>query len=350
MPRATSCPGADTGRGAGERPGRPAGRRPRVVTGQSGWTGWKSGSRTCGNASPARQTSCPCGSRACGGAPTSETAKKVAAMRPTHAETRPARYLGAADIARGPARAVRVRLDAHRPVVVESVLAYAEAGLSDPPHARGSVHASCPVELRAWSRGGRREGSPCECGRRRIARIVSQGFHRLFGGECSGSSGYIVVAAGREDSRGLGSPMTEFLPRRPRVLGSPRLVALAKEGVPPEWEPGCGAPRRRRPVGRERQPGATGHVTSGPGHRTRRGGAPRATGRAPAAGSPKARVVSPVEGVPRAPGREPWPASRDGRAAPARAQARRPARPRRRPLRCGPRMRGGASRPLPGNH
>ena len=89
----------------------------------------------------------------------------------------------------------------------------------------------------------------------------------MFGGECSGSSGYIVVAAGRGDSRGLGSPMTEFLPRRPRVLGSPRLVALAKEGVPPEWEPGCGAPRRRRPVGRERQPGATGHVIFG-----RRGG------------------------------------------------------------------------------
>ena len=126
---------------------------------------------------------------------------------------------------------------------------------------------SCPVELRARPWGRRREGSPCECGRRRIARIVSQGFHRLFGGECSGSSGYIVVAAGREDSRGLGSPMTEFLPRRPRVLGSPRLVALAKEGVPPEWEPGCGAPRRRRPVGRERQPGATGHVIFG-----RRGG------------------------------------------------------------------------------
>ena len=119
----------------------------------------------------------------------------------------------------------------------------------------------------ARSRGRRREGSPCECGRRRIARIVSQGFHRLFGGECSGSSGYIVVAAGREDSRGLGSPMTEFLPRRPRVLGSPWLVALAKEGVPPEWEPGCGAPRRRRPVGREKQPGATGHVIFG-----RRGG------------------------------------------------------------------------------
>ena len=89
----------------------------------------------------------------------------------------------------------------------------------------------------------------------------------MFGGECSGSSGYIVVAAGREDSRGLGSPMTEPFPRRPRVLGSPRLVVLAKEGVPPEWEPGCGAPRRRRPVGRERQPGATGHVIFG-----RRGG------------------------------------------------------------------------------
>ena len=85
----------------------------------------------------------------------------------------------------------------------------------------------------------------------------------MFGGECSGSSGYIVVAAGREDSRGLGSPMTEFLPRRPRVLGSPRSVALAKEGVPPEWEPGCGTPRRRRPVGRERQPGTTGHVIFG---------------------------------------------------------------------------------------
>ena len=62
-------------------------------------------------------------------------------------------------------------------------------------------------------------------------------------------SGYIVVAAGRGDSRGLGSPMTEFLPRRPRVLGSPRSVALAKEGVPPEWEPGCGTPRRQRSAG-----------------------------------------------------------------------------------------------------
>ena len=116
------------------------------------------------------------------------------------------------------------------------------------------------------------------------ASAVLQRFHRLFGGEYSGSGCYIVVTAGREDSRGLGNPMTEPFPRRPRVLGSPRSVALAKEGVPPEWEPGCGAPRRRRPVGRERQPGATGHVTSRPGHRTRRGGAPRATGRAPAAG------------------------------------------------------------------
>ena len=112
----------------------------------------------------------------------------------------------------------------------------------------------------------------------------SQEIHRLFGGEYSGTGCYIVVTAGREDSRGLGNPMTEPFPRRPRVLGSPRSVALAKEGVPPEWEPGCGAPRRRRPVGRERQPGATGHVTFGPGHRTRCGGAPRATGRAPAAG------------------------------------------------------------------
>ena len=128
-----------------------------------------------------------------------------------------------------------------------------------------------------------------------------QRFHRLFGGEYSGSGCYIVVTAGREDSRGLGNPMTEPFPRRPRVLGSPRSVALAKEGVPPEWEPGCGAPRRRRPVGRERQPGATGHVTS----RARasdeaRGSAPGdrpGTGRGLAQGE---RVVSPVEGVPRA--------------------------------------------------
>ena len=100
--------------------------------------------------------------------------------------------------------------------------------------------------------------------RRSLGGDRSQEIHRLFGGEYSGSGCYIVVTAGREDSRGLGNPMTEPFPRRPRVLGSPRSVALAKEGVPPEWEPGCGAPRRRRPVGRERQPGATGHVTSGP--------------------------------------------------------------------------------------
>ena len=116
------------------------------------------------------------------------------------------------------------------------------------------------------------------------ASAVLQRFHRLFGGEYSGSGCYIVVTAGREDSRGLGNPMTEPFPRRPRVLGSPRSVAPAKEGVPPEWEPGCGAPRRRRPVGRERQPGTTGHVTFGPGHRTRCGGVPRTFGRAPAAG------------------------------------------------------------------
>ena len=80
----------------------------------------------------------------------------------------------------------------------------------------------------------------------------------MFGGECSGSSGYIVVAAGREDLRGLGSPMTEFLPRRPRVLGSPRLVALAKEGVPPELGT------------RVRSPSTT--KARGPGETTRRHG------------------------------------------------------------------------------
>ena len=196
---------------------------------------------------------------------------------------------------------------------------------------------------------------------------VLQRFHRLFGGEYSGSGCYIVVTAGREDSRGLGNPMTEPFPRRPRVLGSPRSVALAKEGVPPEWEPGCGAPRRRRPVGRERQPGATGHVTSGPGHRTRRRGASRVTGWALAASSPKARVVSfplaegapglvgeqaaahavvsPAEGALRAP----WPANRDGRAAPARAQARPWAWVSPRGLLGGSRACAGASRPLPGS-
>ena len=238
-------------------PSSPRGRSaPGSVTGQSGWKS---------------------GSRACAGAPTSEAAKKAAAIRlpcvrrrvppvtwePLTSPAAPARGGASSDAApsvhqpeRLP-RAVRVRLDAHRSVVVVGPV----------PHMRRPTHRSGPCLLPcgapAWSRGRRREGSPCECGRRRIARIVSQGFHRLFGGECSGLSGYIVVAAGREDSRGLGSPMTEFLPRRPRVLGSPRSVALAKEGVPPEWEPGCGTSRRRRPVGRERQPGATGHVIFG---------------------------------------------------------------------------------------
>ena len=148
-----------------------------------------------------------------------------------------------------------------------------------PGRGRESRPGTRPGGRAARSRKRGREGSPCECGRRRIVRIVSQGFHRLFGGECSGLSGYIVVAAGQGDLRGLGSPMTEFLPRRPRVLESPRLVVLAKEGVPPKWEPGCGTPRRRRPVGRERQPGATGHVMSGRRHRTRRKGRPGRAGR-----------------------------------------------------------------------
>ena len=183
------------------------------------------------------------------------------------AEVRPARYLGTTDIAHG-SRAQCASVSTHT--------APSPSGPS--PHMRRptqAIHLTHEVRsmpLAPWSSGrglggGDGRSDTRECGRCRIARIVSQGFHRLFGGECSGSSGYIVVAAGREDSRGLGSPMTEFLPRRPRVLGSPRSVALAKEGVPPEWEPGCGAPRRRRPVGRERQPGATGHVIFG-----RRGG------------------------------------------------------------------------------
>ena len=261
-----SVPGDRLGAGRGLAQGEsrlPRGRSaPGSVTGQSGWKS---------------------GSRACAGAPTSETAKKAAAIRlpcvrrrvppvtwePLTSPAAPARGGASSDAApsvhqpeRLP-RAVRVRLDAHRSVVVVGPVPH----MRRPTQAIHLTHRSGPCLLPcgapAWSRGRRREGPPCECGRRRIARIVSQGFHRLFGGECSGSSGYIVVAAGREDSRGLGSPMTEFLPRRPRVLGSPRSVALAKEGVPPEWEPGCGAPRRRRPVGRERQPGATGHVTSG---------------------------------------------------------------------------------------
>ena len=92
----------------------------------------------------------------------------------------------------------------------------------------------------------------------------SQTFPRLFGGECSGLSGYIVVAAGREDLRGLGSPMTEFLPRRPRVLGSPRLVALAKEGVPPELGTRVRSPSttKVRGAGTE-NPGPADRVTPG---------------------------------------------------------------------------------------
>ena len=134
-------------------------------------------------------------------------------------------------------------------------------------------------------------------GRRGSGGSRSQEFHRLFWGEYSGTGCYIVVTAGREGSRGLGNPMTESLPRRPRVLGSPRSVAPAKEGVPPEWEPGCGTPRRRRPVGRERQPGATGHVTSGPGDNGRgSGGALRMFGRAPDCGLAQDEDRLPREG------------------------------------------------------
>ena len=86
----------------------------------------------------------------------------------------------------------------------------------------------------------------------------SQEIHRLFGGEYSGMGCYIVVTAGREDSRGLGNPMTEPFPRRPRVLGSPRSVALAKEGVPPELGT------------RVRSPSTT--KARGPGETTRRHG------------------------------------------------------------------------------
>ena len=112
---------------------------------------------------------------------------------------------------------------------------------------RDTIELAEPTsEARCEQRNGRTKGNSDNSD---VSEWNSQTFPRLFGGECSGLSGYIVVAAGRGDSRGLGSPMTEFLPRRPRVLGSPRLVALAKEGVPPEWEPGCGAPRRQRSAG-----------------------------------------------------------------------------------------------------
>ena len=227
-PRHVRARASDEAQGSapGDRPG--AGHRSRVVTGQSGWTGWKSGSRTCGDASrplpgnrwhrprPPREFRC------CAPSATSQSGPRAYGTCPSR-RTPPRR------------RRVRPRICGGRPKRSTSRTRF------DPCLLPGGAPGVVP--------GGRREGSPCECGRHRIARIVSQTFPRLFGGECSGLSGYIVVAAGREDLRGLGSPMTEFLPRRPRVLGSPRLVALAKEGVPPEWEPGCGVPRRQRSAG-----------------------------------------------------------------------------------------------------
>jgi len=50
---------------------------------------------------------------------------------------------------------------------------------------------------------------------------ISQHVHRSFRGVRSGSVGYIVTAAGRNRSRGLGSPMTGRSPSLERVLGSP---------------------------------------------------------------------------------------------------------------------------------
>ena len=133
-----SVPGDRLGAGRGLAQGEsrlPRGRStPGSVTGQSGWKS---------------------GSRACAGAPTSETAKKAAAIRlprvrrrvppvtwePLTSPAAPARGGASSDAApsvhqpeRLP-RAVRVRLDAHRPVVVGPVPAYAEADPSDPPHA-----------------------------------------------------------------------------------------------------------------------------------------------------------------------------------------------------------------------
>ena len=81
-------------------------------------------------------------------------------------------------------------------------------GPGDPPHAQrtGAAHAPRSFAHGLEAMGGR----PWECGRRRIIRTGSQRFHRLFGGERPGSSGYIVVAVGRKDSRGLGSPSTKI--------------------------------------------------------------------------------------------------------------------------------------------
>ena len=50
---------------------------------------------------------------------------------------------------------------------------------------------------------------------------ISQHVHRSFRGVRSGSVGYIVTAAGRNRSRGLGSPLTDRYPSSERVLGSP---------------------------------------------------------------------------------------------------------------------------------
>ena len=111
-------PGAGRGLAQGEgrlpRGGSAPASRPRAVTGQSGWKS---------------------GSRACAGAPTSEAAKKAAAMRPTHARrcvppvtwepltspTAPAH--GARPSRRTPPRRRRTRP------------AYAEADPGDSPHA-----------------------------------------------------------------------------------------------------------------------------------------------------------------------------------------------------------------------
>ena len=51
--------------------------------------------------------------------------------------------------------------------------------------------------------------------------LISQRVHRGIRGVRSGSVGYIVTAAGRNRSRGLGSPMTGRSPSLERVLGSP---------------------------------------------------------------------------------------------------------------------------------
>ena len=87
---------------------------------------------------------------------------------------------------------------------------------------------------------------------------VLQRFHRLFGGEYSGSGCYIVVTAGREDSRGLGNPMTEPFPRRPRVYREPEVGRSGEGGS----SPGMGT--------RVRSPSTT--KARGPGETTRRHG------------------------------------------------------------------------------